>query len=94
LRRSISCPSEHTRSAGVLLAFGVAPALALPAVLACRTVAVWLPTPFAIAAVPALRATVGRWRREAGSARPLRSAAEMSPRELAVAVVADHALAG
>jgi hypothetical protein len=40
----------------------VAPALALPAVLAYRTVAVWLPTPAAIAAVPALRSTIARWR--------------------------------
>jgi uncharacterized membrane protein YbhN (UPF0104 family) len=48
--------------AGVLIAFGVAPALAVPAVLAYRTVAVWLPTPAAIAAVPALRSTAARWR--------------------------------
>jgi len=52
--------------AGVLIAFGVAPELALPAVLAYRTVAVWLPTPFAVAAVPALRGTIARWRGEAG----------------------------
>jgi hypothetical protein len=52
--------------AGVLIAFGVAPELALPAVLAYRTVAIWLPTPFAVAAVPALRGTIGRWRVEAG----------------------------
>jgi uncharacterized membrane protein YbhN (UPF0104 family) len=50
--------------ASVLIAFGVAPALAVPAVLAYRTVAVWLPTPAAIAAVPALRTTVARWRGE------------------------------
>jgi hypothetical protein len=50
--------------ASVLIAFGVAPALALPAVLAYRTIAVWLPTPAAIAAVPALRTTVARWRGE------------------------------
>jgi hypothetical protein len=31
-------------------------------VLAYRTVAVWLPTPAAIAAVPALRTTIARWR--------------------------------
>ena len=37
---------------------------ALPAVLAYRTVAVWLPTPVAIAAIPGLRATVTRWERE------------------------------
>jgi uncharacterized membrane protein YbhN (UPF0104 family) len=48
--------------ASVLIAFGVAPALAVPAVLAYRAIAVWLPTPAAIAAVPALRTTVARWR--------------------------------
>jgi uncharacterized membrane protein YbhN (UPF0104 family) len=53
--------------AGVLIAFGVAPALAVPAVLAYRTIAVWLPTPAAIAAVPALRTTIARWRRESGA---------------------------
>jgi uncharacterized membrane protein YbhN (UPF0104 family) len=53
--------------AGVLIAFGVAPALAVPAVLAYRTIAVWLPTPAAIAAVPALRTTVARWRGESGA---------------------------
>jgi uncharacterized membrane protein YbhN (UPF0104 family) len=74
--------------AGVLIAFGVAPGLALPAVLAYRTVAVWLPTPFAIAAVPALRTTVARWRRDASPARSPRPAPEMSPREPAVAGVA------
>jgi uncharacterized membrane protein YbhN (UPF0104 family) len=50
--------------AAVLIAFGVAPGLALPAVLAYRAIAVWLPSPVAIAAVPALRATVRRWVRE------------------------------
>jgi uncharacterized membrane protein YbhN (UPF0104 family) len=53
--------------AGVLIAFGVAPALAVPAVLAYRTIAVWLPTPAAIAAVPALRRTTARWRSESGA---------------------------
>jgi hypothetical protein len=53
--------------AGVLIAFGVAPALAVPAVLAYRTIAVWLPTPAAIAAVPALRTTVARWRGESAA---------------------------
>jgi uncharacterized membrane protein YbhN (UPF0104 family) len=52
--------------AGVLIAFGVAPALAVPAVLAYRTIAVWLPTPAAVAAVPALRRTIARWRGESG----------------------------
>ena len=54
--------------AGVLLAFGVAPALALPAVLAYRTIAVWLPSPAAVASVSALRATVLRWREETSAA--------------------------
>jgi uncharacterized membrane protein YbhN (UPF0104 family) len=54
--------------ASVLIAFGVAPALAVPAVLAYRTIAVWLPTPAAIAAVPALRTTVARWRGESRAA--------------------------
>jgi putative heme transporter len=50
--------------AGVLIAFGVPAELALPSVLAYRTVAVWLPSPAAIAAIPGLRATVARWARE------------------------------
>jgi uncharacterized membrane protein YbhN (UPF0104 family) len=53
--------------AGVLIAFGAAPALAVPAVLAYRTIAVWLPTPAAIAAMPALRTTIARWRGESRS---------------------------
>lgn len=54
--------------AGVLIAFGVPAGLALPAVLAYRTVSVWLPTPPAIAAIPGLRATIGRWAREDAAA--------------------------
>jgi uncharacterized membrane protein YbhN (UPF0104 family) len=50
--------------AGVLIAFGVHADVALPAVLAYRTIAIWLPLPAAIAAVPGLRATVARWSRE------------------------------
>jgi uncharacterized membrane protein YbhN (UPF0104 family) len=50
--------------AGVLIAFGVSAEIALPSVLAYRTIAVWLPTPVAIAAVPGLRATITRWGRE------------------------------
>jgi uncharacterized membrane protein YbhN (UPF0104 family) len=65
--------------AGVLIAFGVSSGVALPAVLAYRTVAVWLPTPAAIAAVPALRTTIARWRCETDSARPGRSAADSMP---------------
>jgi uncharacterized membrane protein YbhN (UPF0104 family) len=47
--------------AGVLIAFAVPAEHALPAVLAYRAVSVWLPTPMAIASVPALRATVAGW---------------------------------
>jgi len=50
--------------AGVLIAFGVPADVALPSVLAYRTVAVWLPTPVAMAAIPALRRTIARWERE------------------------------
>lgn len=60
---------------GVLIAFGVSPALALPAVLAYRTVAVWLPTPAALVAAPGLRATAARWARERSEA-PERAARE------------------
>ena len=49
---------------GVLIAWGVPAELALPAVLAYRTIAVWLPTPAAIGAIPGLRASVTRWTRE------------------------------
>jgi uncharacterized membrane protein YbhN (UPF0104 family) len=54
--------------AGVLIAFGAPAAVAVPAVLAYRTIAVWLPTPVAIASVPALRRTVARWGREDAAA--------------------------
>jgi uncharacterized membrane protein YbhN (UPF0104 family) len=50
--------------AGVLIAFGVPAGLALPSVLAYRTVAVWLPSPAAMAAIPGLRATIAGWARE------------------------------
>lgn len=50
--------------AGVLIAFGVPATVALPAVLAYRTIAVWLPVPFALAALSALRRTVSRWGEE------------------------------
>jgi len=54
--------------AGVLIAFGVPAGLALPSVLAYRTIAVWLPTPAAMAAIPGLRATIARWAREDAAA--------------------------
>jgi uncharacterized membrane protein YbhN (UPF0104 family) len=53
---------------GVLIAWGVPAGLALPAVLAYRTIAVWLPAPAAISAIPGLRATLARWAREDAAA--------------------------
>src|SRR5205807_2317084 len=50
--------------AGVLVAFAVPPAVALPAVLAYRTIAVWLPVPVAVGALTRLRRTVARWSEE------------------------------
>lgn len=55
--------------AGVLIAFSVPATLALPAVLAYRAIAVWLPSPIGIVAVTRLRATVARWDREDALAR-------------------------
>jgi uncharacterized membrane protein YbhN (UPF0104 family) len=55
--------------AAVLIAFGVPAGLALPAVLAYRTVAVWLPSPAAVASIPGLRTTIARWAREDTTAR-------------------------
>jgi hypothetical protein len=49
---------------GTLLAFGVAPDLALSSVFAYRAVAIWLPAPLGLAALGALRARVARWSRE------------------------------
>jgi len=48
---------------GTLLAFGVAPDLALSAVLAYRAVAIWLPAPLGLAALGALRSRIARWGR-------------------------------
>src|SRR5215207_9656336 len=56
---------------GTLLAFGVAPDLALSSVLAYRAVAIWLPAPLGLAALGALRARVARWSREDDSAADL-----------------------
>jgi putative heme transporter len=53
--------------AAVLIAFGLPAAIALPAVLAYRTVSVWLPTPVAVAALPGLRSTIACWGREDSS---------------------------
>jgi uncharacterized membrane protein YbhN (UPF0104 family) len=57
--------------AGVLVAFGSPAALALPAVLAYRTIAVWLPLPAGLAALPGMRSTIARWGREDASLAPL-----------------------
>ena len=46
---------------GVLLAFGVAPDLAVVAVLAYRAVAIWLPAPVGLVALTSLRKTLARW---------------------------------
>src|SRR5829696_8339538 len=56
---------------GTLLAFGVAPDLALSAVLAYRAVAIWLPAPMGLVALGALRRRIGRWAREDGEAADL-----------------------
>jgi uncharacterized membrane protein YbhN (UPF0104 family) len=53
--------------AGVLIAFGSPAALALPAVLAYRMIAVWLPLPAGLAALPGMRSTIARWGREDAS---------------------------
>jgi putative heme transporter len=46
---------------GVLLAFGVEADLALAAVLAYRSVAIWLPAPIGLAALGSLRSTITSW---------------------------------
>jgi putative heme transporter len=54
-----------------LLAFGVAPDLALSSVLAYRAIAIWLPAPLGLAALGALRARVARWSSEDSEAADL-----------------------
>jgi uncharacterized membrane protein YbhN (UPF0104 family) len=56
---------------GTLLAFGVAPDLALSSVLAYRAVAIWLPAPIGLAALWALRSRIARWTREDAEAAEL-----------------------
>jgi hypothetical protein len=48
----------------VLLAFGVEADLALASVLAYRAIAIWLPAPIGLAALPGLRRTIARWSAE------------------------------
>jgi putative heme transporter len=83
---------------GVLLAFHVDPALAVAAVLAYRSVAIWLPAPIGLAALSGLRRTTGRWSAadapetpetpEATPAerRPARRPVPLRPREAATAM--------
>jgi uncharacterized membrane protein YbhN (UPF0104 family) len=59
--------------AGVLIALGVHAEIAVPSVLAYRTLAVWLPTPVAAATMPGLRSTLARWGRETAPSRALTS---------------------
>jgi uncharacterized membrane protein YbhN (UPF0104 family) len=49
---------------GTLLAFGVAPDLALSSVLAYRAIAIWLPAPIGLVGLGALRSRIARWARE------------------------------
>jgi len=46
---------------GVLVAFGVDADLALVSVLAYRALAIWIPAPVGLLALPSLRRTVARW---------------------------------
>jgi hypothetical protein len=55
---------------GVLLAFGVETDLALAAVLAYRSIAIWLPAPIGLVALGALRKTITRWGSESEAAEP------------------------
>jgi uncharacterized membrane protein YbhN (UPF0104 family) len=61
---------------GVLLAFGVDPAIALACVLAYRSVAIWLPASVGIAALGGLRRTTARWSAEDA---PAEAAADATP---------------
>jgi uncharacterized membrane protein YbhN (UPF0104 family) len=62
---------------GVLIAFGLPVGLALPAVLAYRTIAVWLPLPAAAVSIPRLRATMARWARDDAPAAAAASASAL-----------------
>ena len=85
---------------GVLLAFHVDPALAVAAVLAYRSVAIWLPAPIGLAALSGLRRTTSRWSTEdapktpetpeakPAERRPARRPVPLRPREAAAMQVA------
>ena len=68
---------------GTLLAFGVAPDLAITSVLAYRSVAIWLPAPLGLAALASLRARMARWAREDAAAPLARRAARTGARACA-----------
>jgi uncharacterized membrane protein YbhN (UPF0104 family) len=53
--------AASTGMIGVFVAFGVAPAAALAAVLAYRAIAIWLPAPAGLHALAGLRRTVAGW---------------------------------
>jgi uncharacterized membrane protein YbhN (UPF0104 family) len=72
---------------GVLLAFGVAPDLALSAVLAYRTVAIWMPAPLGLAALGALRTRIAHWSKDDSESVELVEAI-VAPREPAERLVA------
>jgi uncharacterized membrane protein YbhN (UPF0104 family) len=73
-----SIPVPGAASGGlvaVLLAFGVEADLALAAVLAYRSVAIWLPAPIGLVALAGLRRTFARWAEEDASVAPVPAAA-------------------
>jgi putative heme transporter len=61
---------------GVLLAFGVAPDLAIVSVLTYRALAIWIPAPIGLVALGKLRRTMARW--EAEDAEPVEAQAEVA----------------
>jgi uncharacterized membrane protein YbhN (UPF0104 family) len=67
LANTVPFPGSVTGgTAGALIAFGVPAGPALTAVLAYRAVSVWLPVPFGIAALNALRSNIASWKRADG----------------------------
>ena len=64
---------------GVLIASGVAPDLALAAVMSYRAIAIWLPAPAGAHALAGLRRTATRWSAEDRAPTPLAAAPVMRP---------------
>jgi uncharacterized membrane protein YbhN (UPF0104 family) len=69
---------------GVFVAFGVDPAATLAAVLAYRSMAIWIPAPFGAHAAAGLKRTVARWSAEDGE--PAGDEAEAQAERAAVVV--------